>query len=118
MQASKGYSPLGAPLSPAGYAVKEGCATLVRVGDVQPLTGQEHLHLHTLVQLHQLIGSLHAVTGRSLGMLHSWYLGYSIIIISREVASSCNMSTSLLLLSAPTSVLEVSAMLTDSYKWC
>lgn len=65
MQASKGYSPLGAPLSPAGYAFKEGCAALMRVGDVQPLTGQKHLHLHTLVQLHQLIGSLHEVSQAS-----------------------------------------------------
>ena len=57
---SKGHSPLATPLGPAGHTLKPVVAPLVRVGNVQPLPRQKHLHLHALVQLDQLICRLQA----------------------------------------------------------
>ena len=62
IEAGKRDSPLAPPLGPAGYILKEGIAPLVRVGDVEALAGQKHLHLHTLVQFNQLISSLQGTT--------------------------------------------------------
>lgn len=60
MKTSKRDCSLGAALSPAGHTLKEGVAALMRVGNLEALAGQEHFHFDTLVQLHQLIGSLQA----------------------------------------------------------
>lgn len=60
MKTSKRDCSFGTTLGPTGHALKEGIAALVRVGNLETLAGQEHFHFHTLVQLHQLIGSLRA----------------------------------------------------------
>ena len=65
VKTSKGDGTLGTALSPAGHALKERIAALMRVGNVETLAGQKHLHFHTLVQLHQFVGSLHVLHGLS-----------------------------------------------------
>ena len=74
VKASKGDSTLGTSLSPAGHTLKECIAALMRVGNVETLAGQKHLHFHTFVQLHQLISRLHVLHGLSVGLDADTYL--------------------------------------------